>query len=35
MIVGYRLITPVHLDGDPVPIVAGTDLLIRKPDAQY
>ena len=35
VIIGYRLIAPVHLDGDPVPVVAGTDLLIRKPDAHY
>ena len=35
MIIGYRLIAPVHLDGDPVSVVAGADLLIRKPDAHY
>ena len=35
MIIGYCLVAPVHLDGDPVPVVAGADLLIRKPDAHY
>ena len=35
LVVGYCFIAPVDLDGDPVTIVAGTDLLIRKPDAQY
>ena len=35
VIIGYCLIAPVHLDGDPVPVVAGADLLIRKPDAHY
>ena len=34
MIIGYGLITPVHLDGDPVPVVAGTDLLVREPEKQ-
>ena len=32
MIIGYRLIAPVHLDGDPVAVVAGADLLVRKPE---
>ena len=34
MIIGYGLITPVHLDGHPVAVVAGADLLVREPDKQ-
>ena len=34
MIVGYGLITSVHLDGYSVSVVTGTDLLVREPDKQ-
>ena len=34
MIIGYGLITPVHLDGHPVAVVTGADLLVCEPDVE-
>ena len=31
----YRLVAPVDLDGHPVPVVAGTDLLVRQPEHRH
>ena len=31
----YRLVAPVDLDGHPVPVVAGADLLVRQPEHRH